>query len=161
MPEPKTGLAHVLACPPASNLFAGIFFLARWLSTVTPSFLFSYAVFGMTVVRVSSYIKEIPPTTHPRFIYKKDYSMKKLNMKITFPGGASRPPGPPSRLRTMAVLFGFGVAPQLRGPAGLGRTAPGTSCKGVSFRVLRGVAAERLRGFRVHDLRDLVQRYFF
>ena len=87
--------------------------------------------------------------------------MKKLNMKITFPGGASRPPGPPSRLRTMAVLFGFGVAPQLRGPAGLGRTAPGTSYKGVSFRVLRGVAAERLRGFRVHDLRDLVQRYFF
>ena len=50
---------------------------------------------------------------------------------------AARPPGP----RTKVFLFGFRAAPQLGGPAGLGCTAPGTSYKGISIRVVRGPAA--------------------
>ena len=67
------------------------------------------------------------------------------------------PPGP----RTKVFLLGLCAAPQLRGSAGLGCTAPGTAYKGISFRVVRGPAGRRPREFRVHGPRDLVQRYFF
>ena len=86
---------------------------------------------------------------------------------------------------TAAFPFKVCAAPQIHRPAGLGCTATGTSYKGISFRVVRGPAAARPRGFRVHGprgisfrvlrgpagsrprvfrvhgLRDFVQRYFF
>ena len=72
-------------------------------------------------------------------------------------GLGTRTPGP----LTKVFRLRFCAAPQLRDPAGLRCSAPGTSYKGIPFGLFRGPAAARPRRFKVRGPRDLVQRHVF